>query len=73
MSHHPSIRRVNVVMAEQVQCGIALMHVAGLAPAQRYLVRCGVPESVIERVLLTAPYKRRIYGDHGVVDVNVSH
>ena len=73
MDSHSSIRRVNVVMAEQVQCGIALMHVAGLVPAQRYLLKCGVPKSVIERVLFKAPYKRRVYGDHGVADVNVPH
>jgi len=73
MDRHSSIRRVNVVMAEQVQCGISLMHMAGLAPAQRYLIKCGVPQPVIDRVLLKAPYQRRLYGDHGMADVTVQH
>ena len=69
MHSQPAARRVNLAMAEQDQCGIALMHVAGVNPAQRYLVRCGVPQHVIERVLLNPPYKRRIYGSHDVSDV----
>ena len=73
MNSQPSTRRVNMAMAEQVQCGISLMHVADVGTAQRYLIRCGVPQHVIDRVLLNPPYKRRVYGFHGVSDVSTLH
>ena len=73
MNSQASSRRVNLAMAEQVQCGISLMYIAGVSPAQRYLFHCGVPQEVIARVLLNPPYKRRLYGSHGVADVSPSH
>jgi len=75
MNSQLSSWRVNLAMAmaEQVQYGISLMHIAGVGPAQRYLHHCGVPEHVIERVLLNPPYKRRVYGSHGVIDAGLAH
>ncbi|TFW20621.1 hypothetical protein [Duganella callida] len=67
MSDQSAFRRSNLTMAEQVQYGITLMYVAGRLPAQRYMLRCGVPGEVIERVL-EPPYKRRVYGEHGSAD-----
>jgi hypothetical protein len=67
MSNEPTFRRNNLEMAEQVQYGITLMYVAGVQPAQRYMIRCGVPGEVIHRVLMP-PFKRRVYGNHGSAD-----
>lgn len=53
-------RRQNRLMSEYVQYGVALMHVAGVAEARRYLVCRGVPAAVIQRVLSTTPACRRL-------------
>lgn len=58
-------RRTNLAMAEKVQQGISLLLIAGPAEARRYLVRCGAPPHVIERVLSGQPGKRRMFGSHG--------
>jgi hypothetical protein len=44
-------RRHDVQMAAKVQCGIALQFVSAIDDARRYLVNCGAPLDVIERVL----------------------
>ncbi|MFA9215960.1 MAG: hypothetical protein ACEQSK_02540 [Sphingomonadaceae bacterium] len=44
-------RRQDPVMAGNVQCALALLHVAGAAAARRYLLCRAVPEHVIMRVL----------------------
>lgn len=54
-------RRTDDHMACKVQCGISLQFIAGRDEAQRYLVNCGVPMEVIERVL-SYPSIRRTSG-----------
>lgn len=49
------------------------MYVVDLDCAQRYLIRCCVSENVIERVLLKPPYKRRVYGEHDVLNITTAH
>jgi hypothetical protein len=50
-------------MAERVECGIALLTLAGWNEASRYLRNCGVPSDVVSRVLTTA-IARRPHGMH---------
>jgi len=58
------VRRTNPGMAERVQYGISLLHVAGALEAQRYLINSGVPAEVVARILSAATSKRRVYGTH---------
>lgn len=51
----------DVKMAAKVQCGISLKFIAGIDEARRYLVNCGAPLDVIERVL-AYPNSRRPSG-----------
>jgi hypothetical protein len=56
----PEVRRCDIRMAERVDCGIAVQAVAGSSEAVRYMVTCGVPQNVIERVLAGIPNRRKI-------------
>lgn len=51
----------DVKMATKVQCGMSLQINAGIDEARRYLVNCGAPLDVIERVL-AYPSTRRPTG-----------
>lgn len=51
----------DVKMATKVQCGMSLQINAGIDEARRYLVNCGAPLDVIERVL-AYPNSRRPSG-----------
>ncbi|NVD97758.1 hypothetical protein [Massilia sp. BJB1822] len=61
-------RRANASMAESVQFGVSLFFVAGEEEARRYLLKCGAPVHVIERILSAPPGARRPYGSHGAND-----
>jgi len=61
-------RRADNNMAEKVQYGISLLHVAGVLEAQRYLVNNGVPAEVVARVLSATTGQRRVFGTHVTVD-----
>jgi hypothetical protein len=61
-------RRTDFVMAEKVQQGVSLLLVAGAGAARHYLLNCGAPAHVIERVLSAQPGSRRVYGLHGEND-----
>jgi hypothetical protein len=56
-------RRHDSRMAVSVDCGLALLTLAGRDEASRYLRSCGVPADVIGRVL-TTPIARRPHGTH---------
>lgn len=62
------VRRTDSVMAEKVQYGISLLHVAGAPEAQRYLISNGISVEVIGRILSASPGKRRVYGTHLKID-----
>lgn len=52
-------RRTNILMAERVDCGIAVQSVAGTDKAKQYMHMCGIPDGVIERVLGRMPIRRQ--------------
>jgi hypothetical protein len=65
---HHMRRRTNAAMAQRVQCGVTLVHIAGIVEALRYLRADNVSESVIERVLsndprLLRPNDRQAFSD----------
>lgn len=51
-------RRKDARMASKVQCGVSLQFIAGLEESRRYLLNCGVPPDVVDRVL-SYPSTRR--------------
>jgi len=59
MSTKICARRHDTVLAQSVQSGISLLHIAGAAEARRYLEREGVSEVIIKRILKDEPLKRR--------------
>ena len=52
---HDMRRRTDAAMAQRVQCGVTLVHIASIVEALRYLRAKNVSESVIERVLSNNP------------------
>ncbi|HEY1149693.1 MAG TPA: hypothetical protein VGF27_14020 [Pseudoduganella sp.] len=65
---HDMRRRTNAAMAQRVQCGVTLVHIAGIVEALRYLRAERISESVIERVLsndprLLRPNDRQAFSD----------
>lgn len=58
MSEQPTCNRRNHVHAAYVSAAITIKNELGLRRAEEFLVREGVPRSVIARVLLTGgPYR----------------
>lgn len=52
-------RRHDVATAHRVQCGINILHIAGVAEARLYLFKEGIAKAIIERVLADEPSRRR--------------
>lgn len=57
-------RRKDQRMAERVDCGIAVNAIAGKSEAVRYMLNCGIPRSVVDRVLGLMPRRRIV--QHGL-------
>ena len=53
-------RRQDQRMAERVDCGIAVNAIAGKADAVRYMLNCGIPRTVVDRVLGPMPRRRTV-------------
>lgn len=64
---HDFDRRTNAWLASKVQCGVSLQFIAGTEEARRYLLNCGAPSNVIERVL-SYPSSRRPAAETNFVD-----
>jgi len=50
-------RRQDHEMAKLVQCGLSTLYLAGVAEACQYMVRAGISNQIIERIV-TARYVR---------------
>lgn len=57
MHTNPTSRRCDHEMAKQVQCGLSLLYLAGVAEACQYMTRVGISNQIIERVI-TAQHVR---------------